>query len=117
MANQQNQQNAVPVAAPAEVWTENPHQGNFNPGTKSGEVIFKMKTKGLADDNKIEMIPDNAAQFRRLLQAKAASFGSIATRVLVAFDNAGNVTEYRSLITQYSSIDMDVLQRNVSTPM
>lgn len=71
-----------------------------------------MKTKGLADENKIEMIPDNAAQFRRLLQAKAASFGSIATQVPVAFDNAGNATEYRSLITQYSSIDMDVLQRN-----
>ena len=44
-ANQNEIANLAPVAAaaPIKIWTENPNQGKFNPGTKAGEAIFKLK--------------------------------------------------------------------------
>ena len=103
---------AAPQPASAEVWTENPMQGKFNPGTKSGEAIFKLKTKGLPEGKRISLDPQYAQQFRRLLQAKSATFGAIVTKVPVEFDAAGNPTKYKNLTTEYSSIELERLQRN-----
>ena len=117
--------NANPPAAPAaqpqqvnvniplapEVWTENPTQGDFNPGTKSGEAIFKLKAKGLPDDKRITLERKNAPQFCRILQAKASTFGSIMTNIPVEFDAAGNVTKRGNLISEYSCISLEVLKR------
>ena len=55
MAANQNQnanQALVAAAAPVEIWTENPNQGKFNPGTKAGEAIFKLKSSSGLEDNK-----------------------------------------------------------------
>ena len=30
-----------------EIWSENPAIGTFNPGTKEGAIIFKLKTKNI----------------------------------------------------------------------
>ncbi len=51
---------AVAAAAPVVVWVKNPTQGNFNPGTKSGKLIFKLKTAGLPDGNHISLDRKNA---------------------------------------------------------
>jgi hypothetical protein len=51
-------ENAAPAGAAtaqAEVWTENPNQGKFNPGTKAGEAVFKLKTKGLPEDKRLPL--------------------------------------------------------------
>ena len=38
--------NAASVATnSAEIWSENPALGTFNPGTKAGAAIFELKTK------------------------------------------------------------------------
>ena len=48
-------QNPAPVAQPPpEVWSENPNQGNFNPGTKEGAAIYKLKTKS-DTENRLEL--------------------------------------------------------------
>ena len=50
--NQQNRNmKAVPPALEADSWVDNPNFGNFNPGTKAGQVIFENKTKGLKEEN------------------------------------------------------------------
>ena len=48
---------------------------------------------------------------RRLLQAKSSSLGAVVTRVPQEFDAAGNVISHGNLLTEYSSIEMDRLQR------
>ena len=48
---------------------------------------------------------------RRLLQAKSLSLGAVVTRVLQEYDAAGNVTAHGNLIAEYSSIEMNRLQR------
>ena len=47
----------------------------------------------------------------RLLQAKPSSLGAVVTRVPQEYDGAGNVTAHGNLLTEYSSIEMDCLQR------
>ena len=49
------------AAAATEVWKSNPLQGDFNPGSKIGKDIFIKKSKGLADDKRIEWKKTNAA--------------------------------------------------------
>ena len=109
-ANDQPTVNVTMPSAP-EVWTENPTQGDFNPGTKSGEAIFKMKTKGLPDDKRINFDKKNAPQFRRLLQAKGPTFGATVTSIPVEFDARGNVTKRKNLISEYPCIELDTLKR------
>ncbi len=66
----------APAPAPAiKKWTENPNLGNFNPGTKSGSKIFKMKSKGLSDDRKLTLDKKDAQAFKCLLEAKSPTFG------------------------------------------
>ncbi len=108
----QPQQVNVTIPLAPEIWTENPTQGDFNPGTKSGEAIFKLKTKGLPKDKRISLEWKNSAQFLHILQAKASTFGSIVTSIPVEFDAGGNVTEWGNLISKYSCISLDVLKQS-----
>ena len=69
-ANQNQNANPAPVAAPVpvEIWTENPNQGKFNPGTKAGEAIFKLKSSsGLEENKKLTLAWSNAPEFWRIL--------------------------------------------------
>ena len=73
---------AVPPA-PVEIWTKNPNQGNFNPGTKSRSDIFKIKTKGLPEDKRLSLDKKDAQIFKRLLEAKESVFGQVMTHIPV----------------------------------
>ena len=102
MAHQNQNQNAnpVPVAAAAQVetWTENPAQGTFNPGTKEGASIFKLKSKSDLE-KKLELVKASASEFRRALQAKESTFGGIVSRVPIEFDHTGNTTKFANMIS------------------
>ena len=83
-ANQNQNANQAPVAAavPVENWTENPNQGKFNPGTKAGEAIFKLKlSSGLEENKKLLLARSNAPEFQRILESKESSFGGIVSCV------------------------------------
>ena len=85
----------APVAPdPVEVWTENPNQRKFNPGTKHGEAIFKIKTKRLSEDKQLALWRENAQTFFWILETTESDFGTFLTRVPVDFDNAGAPTSF-----------------------
>ena len=110
--NQNQNQNPAPVAQPPpEVWSENPNQGNFNPGTKEGAAIYKLKTKS-DTENRLELRQASVQEFRRLLQAKEATFGGIVSGVPIEFDAQGNPTKHANMVSEYSTIDIKILQRN-----
>ena len=114
-ANQNQNQNQAPVApaVPVEIWTENPNQGKFNPGTKAGEAIFKLKSSsGLEENKKLSLVRSNAPQFRQILESKESSFGGIVSRVPIEFNNAGDPTKHANLIKEYAVVKMETLQRN-----
>ena len=46
-----------------------------------------------------------------LLQAKYSTLGAVVTTVLQEYDATGNVTAHGNLLTKYSSIEMNCLQR------
>ncbi len=64
---------AAPVIA--EVWKTNPYSGNFNPGTKLGQTIFAEKTKGLAEDKRLDLTKGNAANLRKYFVSRETSMG------------------------------------------
>lgn len=102
----------APAPAPAiEKWTENPNLGNFNPGTKSGSEIFKMKSKGLSDDKRLTLDKKDAQTFKRLLEAKSPTLGRVITHIPIAFADDGSVAQHGSLLTNYSEITIECLQR------
>ena len=101
---------AVSVDVP-ETWHVNPYHGKFNPSTKAGQAMFEKKTKGLPADKRFTATKKYSQGIRRLLQAKYSSLGAVVTRVPQEFDAAGNVTDHGNLLTEYSSIEMDRLQR------
>ena len=101
---------AVVVAVP-ETWHVNPYHGKFNPSTKAGQAIFEKKTKGLPADERYTTTKKDSQVIRCLLQAKYSSLGAVVTRVPQEYDAAGNVTAQGNLLTEYSSIEMDRLQR------
>ena len=101
---------AVVVAVP-ETWYVNPYHGKFNPSTKAGQAIFEKKTKGLPADERFTVTKKDSQGIRRLLQEKSSSLGAVVTRVPQEFDAAGNVTAHGNILTEYSSIEIDRLQK------
>ena len=97
--------------APVETWTENPNQGNFNPGTKLGSDIFKLKTKGLSDDRRLSLEKKDSQIFKRLLEAKSPTFGQVVTHIPVQFAPDGTATQHGNLLSNYSEISIKCLQR------
>jgi hypothetical protein len=90
------------IARAAETWTENPNHGKFNPGTTAGNKIFQYKTKGLDHDKRLSFDSKNAALFRRLLEAKEPAFGGVVSKVPVDWDDAGTITVFKNLVSEYS---------------
>ena len=102
---------AADVVAVPETWHVNTYHGKFNPSTKVGQAIFEKKTKGLPADERFTATKKDSQGICRLLQAKYSSLGAVVTRVPQEFDAVGNVTAPGNLLTEYSSIEMDRLQR------
>ena len=102
---------AVPLAPAADSWVDNPNVGNFNPGTKAGQEIFEKKTQGLKEKNRLKATNKDAQAIRRFLENKASDLGKVVTRIPSTYDAAGDPTEWGNLICKYSSIYMNILQR------
>ena len=101
--------NAV-VAVP-ETWNINPYHGKFNPSPKTGQQIFEKKTKGLATEDRLTASKKDSQKLRRFFQARSASLGAVVTRIPVEYDATGAVISHGNLLTQYSFIEMERLQR------
>ena len=102
---------AAAVVAVPETRHVNLYHRKFNPSTKAGQEIFEKKTKGLPADERFTATKKYSQVIRRLLQEKSSLLGAVVTRVLQEYDSAGNVTAHGNLLTEYSSIEMDRLQR------
>ena len=66
---------------------------------------------GLPAAERFTATKKNSQGICRLLQAKSSSLGSVVTRVPQEYGAAGNVAAHGNLLTEYSSIEMDRLQR------
>ena len=98
--NQQNkvQSNAVDIN---KIWYASPIVGDYNPGTKHGQEIFKTKTKDLFGTDKCEVITKNAPALRKLLIGKNTAFGGNITRVNIKVDAYEAIKVTGKLIEQY----------------
>ena len=102
---------AAAVVAVTEIWHVDPYHRKFNPSTKPGQAIFEKKTKGLPADEHFTATKKDSRGIRRLLQEKSSSLGAVVTLFPQEYYGAGNVTAHGNLLTEYFSIDMDLLQR------
>ena len=102
---------AVPPAPAADRWVDNPNVGNFNPGKKSGQVIFKKKTKSLKEENILAATKKDAQAIRRFLENKALALGKVITQIPIVYDAIGDPTEWGNLLCEYGYIYMNLLQR------
>ena len=105
----------APVVAPTEavLWQETPDHGNYNPGSKHGQSIFKSKTQGPSNDVKYNLTNKDASDLRRFLESKQNALGSVVTRVEVSFDPLnGNPTGFANILRDYSSISLERVQRS-----
>ena len=60
--------NAVPPAPVVkEVWKTTPFSGDFNPGTKLGNIIFIEKTKGLPESVILDLTKNNSQEIHKFL--------------------------------------------------
>ena len=100
------------TTAPAETWTENPNLGDFNPGTASGTKIFNSKIKSVDTKDRLSLSKSDAPKFKTLLMAKSAQFGPIITAIPSSFANDGTVLQTSNLITSYSNLSLEEMQRN-----
>ena len=98
----------APAPAPVKKWTENPNQGNFNPGTKLGSDTFKLKTKCLSDDKRLALDKKDAQIFKRLLEAKSPTFGQVVTHIPILFAPDGTATQHGNLLANYSKISIEL---------
>ena len=63
---------AVPLAHPPapvvkEVWKTTPFSGNFNPGTKLGNIIFIKNTPGLPESVRLYLTKKNSQDIHKYL--------------------------------------------------
>ena len=107
---------AAPVNVPAvnnsvTVWSSNPNVGNYNPGTRNGQEIFRNKTKGLPEEKKFQVISTDAGAMKQFFIGKSTSLGGIVTRVAIEKNADGSVKKTANLITQHQLTDLDILKR------
>ena len=105
---------AGPVIASAsvpETWHINPYHRKFNPSTKAGQESFEKKTKGLPAEERFTATKKDFHRIRRLLQAKSSPLGEVVNRFPQEYDATCNVTVHGNMLTEYSSIEMNRLQR------
>ena len=96
---------AVPPAPTADSWVDSPNAGNFNPARKSGQAIFEKKTHRLTATKK------DAQAICRFLGKKAPELGKVVTQISITYDDFGYPNEWGNLLCEYSSISMNLLQR------
>ena len=94
----------------ADEWKSDPLQGDFNPGTKLGKDIFLEKTKGLPENERLELNRKNASQLHRYFRARESRMG-ICIRIPTEFNADGTVKTTKNLLTQYHSIKLADCQR------
>ncbi len=97
------------AAAPEIEWKTNPFNGNFNPGTKTGQVIFLKKTKGLPDGKRFKLSKEHSTEIHQFFKARAASLGKCCS-IPIAFNATGGATEWANLISQHSKISLKQVQ-------
>ena len=71
----------------------------YNPGTKEGASIFKLKTKNNLEEI-LELVKASAPEFWRTLQAKESTFGRIVSRVPIEYNITGAVTKSGNMIVE-----------------
>ena len=96
--------------APTEIWTENPLQGDFNPGTNAGQKIFLEKTKGLDSDKRLALTNSNAQKIMEIFKVKEQVMGNVVTFIPTVY-TAGTGSEHMNLIHQSQSITLEMCQR------
>ena len=94
-----------------DVWCVNPMIVDYNPGTRTGQEIFKNKTRGIPEADKFEVVAKETPALRKLLIAKSTTLGGIITRVPLKVDANGTVLKTGNLVEQYQVFDFEMLQR------
>jgi hypothetical protein len=107
-------QNNVPVnhrpPLPVEVWKTAPDRGNFNPGTKHGQLIFNEKSKGLPEDKRLDLNRTNGPNIHKVLRAREPHFRGV-TEIPIEIDLFGNVRESGNILIQHQKITLSNCQR------
>jgi hypothetical protein len=101
---------ATPVLAAREtvLWQETPDHGNYNPGSKHGQSIFKSKTQGSSNGIKYDLTSKDASDLRRFLELKQHALGGVVTRAEVTFDaTAGNPNGFANILCDYLSVTLE----------
>ena len=111
----QGAQNAAPVVPAGNnvntVWSSNPNVGNYNPGTRNGQEIFKNKTKGMPEEKKFQVLSTDAEPLKQFFVGKSTSLGGIVTRSPIEYNDDGTVKKTANLITQHQLTDLEILKR------
>ena len=107
-------QNNVPVVhpppAPVEVWKTAPDRGDFNPGTKHGQLIFNEKSKGLPEDKRLDLNRTNGPDIHKVLRARELHFRGVA-EIPTKIDALGNPEEFGNILIQHQKITLSDCQR------
>ena len=74
----------APAVSPAsvveEVWKMTHFSGDFNPGTKLGNIIFIEKTKGLPESVRLDLTKKNPQEIHKYLRACETLMGNVVTK-------------------------------------
>ena len=104
--------NAVPLASVVEeFWKKTPFSGDFNPGTKLGNIIFIDNTKGLPESVRLDLTKENSQEIHKYLLSCKKIIGNAVTKFPIAYNPDGTVTTTANLITQYQQMTIEDLQR------
>ena len=84
---------------------------DYNPGTRTGQEVFKNKTREIPDADKFEVIAKEAPALQKLVIAKSTVLGEIITCVPLEVGADGTVTKTANLVEQYQNFQIKMLQR------
>ena len=102
----------VAQLAPSTVtWTEDPQTDDFNPGTTAGNKIFNERSRGHPDGKLFSNSFKDAKDFQVFLRSRSVSLGPAVTHVPVAWNDDNEPTEFKNIITQYQTINIDAVLR------
>ena len=104
------QQGPPPPPATVEVWKTAPDRGNFNPGTRHGQMIFNEKSKGLPEDKRLDLTRSNGPAIHKLFRARETHLSGIVN-IPTEFDQFGRVSETSNLLSQHHKITLEDCQR------
>ena len=105
-----NMANPAPAIA-NEIWTENPTQEDFNPGTSTGQKTFDRLSKGHPEGKLYGLSIKEATEFNVYLKARSPSFGTCINHIPCEWNATGQPTRHVNIVEQYQSVELEVLQR------